>query len=168
MTRPAALLALGLIAATAWLGRGLVARFRIANRSMLPTLLPGDRLLVNLHVGGRLPPQRFDLVVFQHPEHPNLLAIKRLVGLPSELIALRDGQLFVNGSARREPYVRGQSDRPIESWQLGPDQYLVLGDDRAESRDSRHFGPLASAALVGTAWYRYWPPHRRGRLRRIH
>lgn len=148
----------------ALLARRMVDRFVVANRSMLPTLRPGDRLLIDRLVFrvGRL--SRGDLVLFRHPRESERLLIKRVIGLPAEHVAL-DGGLRIDGSPMPEPYLLDDGlPTPPAEWLLGQDEYLLLGDNRGESRDGRHFGPVHSDALVGRAWFRYCPPERRGRL----
>lgn len=148
----------------ALLARGALARFVITNRSMLPTLHPGDRLLVNTRAFCLHRPRRGDLVLVRHPDRPDLLLVKRIVGLPAEQVTL-DTTLWIDGRPTPEPYLLAPSHPSLAAgWRLGPDQYLLLGDNRADSRDGRHFGPVRASALVGRAWYRYWPPERRGHL----
>lgn len=123
---------------------------------MLPTLRPGDRVLVNRLAYRWRPPRRGELVVFRHPEQPGLHTIKRLIGLPGERVALQDGQILVDGRTLTDPFGAGLGSYPEPfEWWLGPAEYVVLGDNRAESRDSRHFGPLAAELVVGRAWRRY-------------
>lgn len=148
----------------ALLARGMLTRFVVANRSMLPTLLPGDRLLVDQYAYRLGHPRRGDLALFRHPDRPGRTLIKRLVGLSGEQVSLGD-RLVIDGQAIPEPYLLPSSRRSAPTnWRLGPNQYVMLGDNRAESRDSRHFGAVEAGQLVGRAWYRYWPPERRGRL----
>jgi signal peptidase I len=140
--------------------RGLAQRFAIQNRSMLPALRPGDRLLVS-PLSLRLRPLRpGDLVVFRDPERRGQLAIKRVVGLPAEPTSGRAADPARVGSAA----AGGASAPDLPSRPLGPRELLVAGDNLIESRDSRAYGPIARRRLVGRAWYRYWPPERRGRL----
>lgn len=140
-------------------------RFRVSGPSMAPTLLPGDRLLIDILVYRLRPPRRGELVVFRLPEHPEIQAVKRIVGLPGEQVGIRDALVTVNGVPLQEPYLDVQTPWPTEgSWRLGPGEYFLLGDNRAASRDSRAFGPVARRLLSGLVWYRYWPPPRRGRL----
>ena len=87
-----------------------------------------------------------------------MLAIKRIVGLPGERIAIETGEV-VTGP---EPDRPGDTNRSVGL--LGPNRLFVRGDNRSESRDSRAFGSISRRDLHGRAWYRYWPPERRGRL----
>ena len=129
---------------------------------MLPSLQPGQLLLVNrtaFWFGG---PHRGDLVVFRAPTGPARDFVKRVVGLPGDSVLVDSGRVEVNGQALDEPYIRFQASYsyPANGQEVvvPPGQYFVLGDNRPNSRDS-HFGWFVPAAnLVGRAWVSYWPP----------
>ena len=94
--------------------------------------------------------------------------IKRVIGLPGDTIELRDGTVFLNGVMLDEPYlVSGSTTEPGRAgtvWSLGPDEYFVLGDNRAQSSDSRYFGPCRASMLLARPLFRYWPLDRTGPL----
>ena len=123
--------------------------------SMRPTLGPGQRIAVAPLVR---PPARGDLVVLNRPG--NLEVVKRVVGLPGERVRLLSGQLEVDGRAVPEPYLAGPPSFGDLDLELGPAQYLVLGDHRAASTDGRDFGPVGADVLVGRVRFAYWPPRR--------
>ena len=136
------------------------ARFVVEGDSMEPSFVSGQYLLVSrlAYLSGA--PVRGDVVVLYDPARPGKECIKRIVGLPGEHVSMENGQLFVNGHSLEEPYVRGaDSHRSAlpEEWSLGDEEYVVLGDKRDDSRDSRSIGPLQRGAIVGKAWLRYWP-----------
>jgi signal peptidase I len=139
----------------AWLQWPFSKPFQVANRSMLPTLSQGDRVLVN-RIAYRLRlPRRGEIIVLRHPESGGD-TIKRLVGLPGERVALENGALYVDEERVSEPYLsRDLAASTTLEWVLGPSEYIVLGDNRAESRDSRQFGPVSRKLLRGPVWYRY-------------
>jgi signal peptidase I len=155
--RPLALLALVLVLVL--LARDNVAEpFGIPSASMEPTLRPGDHVLVEkLSVRFRSP-RRGDLVVFHEPGDGSL-AVKRVVGVAGDRVAIEDGLLALNGRLRHEPYV----DQPsVDSLYFGPvvvprDRVFVLGDNRADSRDSRAYGAVPRRSLVGRVLVRLWP-----------
>ena len=133
---------------------------------MLPSIGPGEKLLVGTFATGRRP-ARGNIVVLRDPAGP-LSSLKRVIGLPCEDVRLSDGMLFIGGEHHAEPYLLGLPAAvglDDESWSLGPDQYFVMGDNRAHSTDSRHQGPLALELIIGRAWYRCWPLGRWGSLR---
>jgi signal peptidase I len=148
-----------------WLRLLRSGRFLVSGTSMLPGLRSGDRLLVDRVAYRRRKPVRGEIVVFQHPTRPSVQAVKRVVGVPGEAVLVRRERLLVAGTLWPEPYIAtsGASTGTFE-WLLVADEYLLLGDNRAESDDSRLFGPVPGALLHGPAWYRYWPPDRRAAL----
>ena len=118
---------------------------------MEPTLCPGDRVLVNLWDPDLGELARGDLVAFR-PDRSELPVVKRVVGLPGDRVAIRDALLSVNGRLVDEPYVDHKS---IDALFYGPvlvpaDHFLVLGDARASSIDSRAYGPVPADRLLGT------------------
>ena len=136
-------------------------RFRVEGPSMQPTLHAGqfvltDRLAYRL---GR--PRRGDIVVI-HPAAdeqagPGQDLIKRVVGLPGEHIVMGAGVVHIDGHLYREPYL----ERPAEyigAWDLGADEYFILGDNRNNSSDSHVWGPLHRAEFNSRALLVYWPP----------
>ena len=157
--------AVALIAALA-LGLGIrrlgVGTVRVAGTSMRGTLTDGDIALVTRfdYLNGRMP-KRGDVVECRFPGRSDTY-IKRVVGLPGEDVHFSGGQLTVNGVVIAEPYVSS----PTEDYEvrLGEDEYLVLGDNRAESYDSRmaDMGAIASDAFLGRVRWVLWPLDRIG------
>jgi len=116
-------------------------------------------------------PERWDATVFKYPREPDLLYVKRLVGLPGEKIAIHDGGVWVNGERLNPPqrlgpirYEAGSDSRGYERRRfevtLGPDEYFMLGDNTNKSADSRMWGPVKRELIVGVADLIYWPPAR--------
>jgi signal peptidase I len=152
----AAALALGaLVAAGLGLRRARLEPVLVAGGSMRPTLEPGQRIAVAPLVR---PPRRGDLVVLSRSQH--LEVVKRVVGLPGERVRLAAGRLEVDGAQIPEPYLHGAPGAGELDLELGPAQYLVLGDHRAASTDGRDFGPVPADALLGLVRFAYWPPRR--------
>jgi signal peptidase I len=136
------------------------ARYVVEGASMEPTFRSDQFVVVN-----RLPyllgsPARGDVIVFHNPENPSQDFIKRVIGLPGEMIRIEDGRVFVNEMPLEEPYIveRCGNHRCDGNWTVGPDQYFVLGDNRSHSRDGHNFGPVDRNLIIGLAWVRYWPP----------
>jgi signal peptidase I len=139
---------------------------------MLPTLVSGQYLLVSRLAYLLDPPRRGDVVVLHDPGQPGVECIKRIIGLPGERLELQDGQVFLDGRPLKEPYLAAESPGSSAAnnakerhdgvpgwreWSLGDDWYFVMGDRRGDSRDSRTFGPVPGALIIGRAWVRYWP-----------
>jgi signal peptidase I len=134
---------------------------------MEPSLHSGQYLIVSKVRYLAEEPQRGDIVVFEPPNGAYEDYIKRIVGLPGEQVEARDGAIWIDGYRLEEPYV---SDRtPYSgSWQLGPDEYFVMGDNRPNSSDSHTWGPLPRDNIVGKAWICYWPPQEWGGVAHYH
>jgi signal peptidase I len=141
--------------------RAFVAEpFRITSESMAPTLRPGDQALVT-KVGGAS--HRGDLVAF-HSARGGEIMLKRIVGVGGDEVGLEDGVLVVNGRKQREEYADADA---IDSVYFGPvkvarGSVFVLGDNRANSEDSREFGAVPEKSIIGHATARVWPPGRWG------
>jgi signal peptidase I len=133
--------------------------FRVTSESMLPTIAVGDFLLVNARTPPRL--RRGGIVAVHNPRDHDEWLCKRLVGMPNDRIELPlDGYLYINGERQdREPYVSTdlmETEFPV-SWTLGENEYMVLGDNRPASYDSRDFGPVRTENFIGVVVARYWP-----------
>ncbi len=106
-------------------------------------------------------PERRDIVVFHFPGNPEEDYIKRVIGLPGDTVEIQDAQVYVNSLELDEPYINEPClpDRCQDNtWQLGADEYFMMGDNRNHSSDSRFFGPVKRSFIVGEVLVRYWPP----------
>jgi len=142
------------VAAYQVVSRHVATAVIVQGRSMLPTLHDGDRFILNRLSYIRHAPQRGDVVVVNDPGHHDY-AVKRIVGMPTETVHFDHGEVTVNGKRLFEPYlVQGTRtflpDMPEKLLMLGKDQYLVLGDNRGNSEDSRYYGPLHRSQIVGS------------------
>jgi signal peptidase I len=161
-----------------------VKPYLIPSTSMANTLVPGQRVLVDRMVYHYRHVHRGDIIVFRRPVPPNDVLIKRVVGLPGDVLSLKGGAVYVNGVRLNEPYVdivRGRVEPtdpadafsggvPRAPWSLvrpfrvPQGQYFVMGDNRTDSSDSRYWGTVPRAAIVGRAFFTYWPLRRVGNL----
>ena len=160
----AAVLAVALTAGFC-LRRWGVGVIRVTGTSMERTLRAGDLVLVtrwDYAAGGT--PDRGDIVECRFPGRVGQY-VKRVVGLPGERIAFRDGQLIVNGRSLSEPYLSSETEDYEVT--LGEDEFLALGDNRADSYDSRmpDMGMLETSGLLGRARWVLWPIDRFGPIR---
>lgn len=137
--------------------------YQVEQMSMENTLLPGQYVLVDKLTPRFDPYKRGDIVVFVPPglSPQSIPYIKRVIGLPGDVVDLRDGHVFINGQEITEPYVlSGNVTTPMGSqdhFVVPPNTLFVLGDHREASSDSRVFGPVPIANVIGRAWLRYWP-----------
>jgi signal peptidase I len=160
----------------------VVNPYRIPSASMEPTLhcaptdagceAPrfSDRVLANRIVYRFKEPERGDIVVFDTP--PQAAArcgaggtfVKRLIVLPGETWRMENGIVYVNGRRLVEPYIepgrRGIDGHAIDT--VPPDGYVMMGDNRTSSCDSRTWGPVPRENLIGKVFAVYWPPRRIG------
>jgi signal peptidase I len=136
--------------------RAALRLYVIPSSSMAPTLVPGDHIVVTPYRFGKKP-NRGDVIVFRSPRAVDELMIKRVIGTPGDLVETRAGRVIVCGHALTEPYVTAQASSGAISPQIIPaDSYFVLGDNRADSLDSRSWGVLPKNAVLGRARMILW------------
>lgn len=155
--------------------RTFVAEARwIPSNSMLPSLEVGDRLIVEKISYLFREPRRGDIIVFNPPDRLNFdgAYIKRVIGLPGDRIRIADGLVEVNGTVLDEAdYTLGPPAYTCPGtcqgiptagpdFEVPPNQYFVLGDNRNDSQDSHFWGFLDSSDIIGHTIFRFWPPHR--------
>jgi signal peptidase I len=140
--------------------------FIVRGASMEPTYHDGEYLIID-EISLRFSDLgRGEVIVFRYPNNPKNFFIKRVIGLPQETIAIRDGHVYLSSPEGElklidESYI-GSSvfTLPDKVVTLGPDEYFVLGDNRPDSSDSRVWGPLEEQYIVGRTFLRLWPPQR--------
>jgi signal peptidase I len=139
---------------------------KVEGTSMVPSLQDQERIFINkfTYRFGLGDIQRGDTVVFWYPLDPSKSYIKRVIGVPGDLVRIESGQVYVNGQALVEDYVVDH-DRvswpippaPLTDRQVPPGVYFVLGDNRGSSSDSRSWGYVPRDAIYGKAVFAYWP-----------
>lgn len=153
--------------------------FKIPSGSMVPTLLVGDRLMVNkLRYGPKVPftekrikglrgIERGDVLVFKFPNDPKRDFIKRVVALGGDDIEILAGDIFINGKRLEDPrikntyyYNRGAYAKANTPTTVPEGHIFVLGDNSASSHDSRYWGFVPVENVVGKAEFIYWPLNR--------
>lgn len=139
------------------------ARIRVDGISMQPTLRDGEFVLINKLAYKLGEPQLGDVIVFHFPRDPEQEYIKRVVGLPGDMVKIQRGVVFVNGQALVEPYIADQPDYQNQ-WQVPENHLFVLGDNRNNSSDSHRWGPVPMEQVVGKALFVYWPPQEWGMI----
>jgi len=136
----------------------IVKPFTIHQVSMQPTLLEGDRILLNRLSYHFRDPENGDIVVFHSPITEGEDLVKRVVAVAGDRVEIKDGSLFVNGERRVEPYLLEQGFRGELRETLVPEgMVFVMGDNRNNSGDSRYFGPIDKESIIGCAFCVYWP-----------
>ncbi len=161
-----------------------VQNYRVEGSSMFPLLESSDGVFVNklsyLRVDAAraarwLPwidaeegeawrpfgePSHGDVVVFRWPRDERQYFVKRVIGLPGDEIRIREGEVRRNGELLDEPYVERASGESIVERVVPEGHYYALGDNRAESDDSRRWGSVPEENIVGKVWFAYWPLNR--------
>ena len=161
-----------------------VQNFKVEGSSMQPTLTEGQYLLVNKIVYARvnrdslaslLPfvgddersadqlfafhtPAPGEVIIFHCPRDPSRDFVKRVIAGPGDTVEILEGQVYVNDEARDEPYITHPDRRTASKVEVPPGEFYVLGDNRRASNDSRDWGTVPAANVVGRAWLSYWPP----------
>jgi signal peptidase I len=134
----------------------VTARIRVEGSSMEPSLHDGEFVVVNRLSYRVDQPRPGDIIVFHFPLDPSRRFIKRIVGLPGDVIQVEGGHVYVNGQVLHEPYIAAPP-RYSGEWTVGPDQLFVLGDNRNNSSDSQNWGMLPLDEVIGKAVLVYWP-----------
>jgi signal peptidase I len=150
--------------------------FRVPSSSMEPTLhcaRPGegcearfnDRVIANRLAYRFGNPKRGQVVVFHAPADACGLGgvfVKRLIGLPGDVVSERHGDVYINGKPLHESYIDPKfRDDETASWaRVPPNHYFFMGDDRVNSCDSRIWGTVPRSSLIGPVLFIYWPPNR--------
>lgn len=130
--------------------------------SMLDTLHEGDLFLVNKiekQIGDF---DKGDIIILEAPDNPGRVYIKRVIATEGDEVSLKDGKVYLNGKELDEDYISTDttlqtSDK--DSWTIGKDEYFVMGDNRLPkaSNDSRNYGPVKKSAIIGHAFFRFYP-----------
>lgn len=155
--------------------------YKIPTTSMVPTLMPGDKIFVNkLTYGPKIPftpfrikgfrkPQRGEVIVFIPPHDRKKAYIKRLIGLGGDHIVLKEGNVYINGKIAVDPeiarnYYYNQGDYGEENKEIIVPQgkYFFLGDNSISSLDGRFWGFVEEGDIVGKSNFIWWPPKRIG------
>ena len=166
--------------------QGVVQNYRVDGPSMLPHLMSGDGVLVNqlaylpvnaeraarwLPGVGASPgevwhplgePDHGDVIVFRWPRDERQYFVKRVIGKPGDSIEIERGDVYRNGELVIEPYIENPSAQTIAVRVVPDGHYYVMGDNRAQSDDSRRWGFVPEENIIGELWFSYWPISRFG------
>ena len=144
------------VAATLFVMQG----FCVAGACMQPHLYTGERVLANKLAYHFSSPKRGEIVIFEYPKDPKQIYVKRVVGLPGEIVAIQNGSVSINGKWLPEPYKIFAAHGDMAPRAVPKGQYFVMGDNRDVSDDSRYWGELPRTDIIGEAVACYWPPSR--------
>jgi len=143
----------------------LVQPFLVSGSSMSPNFSNGDYLLIDELTYRFRMPERGEVIVFKYPNDESTYFIKRVIGLPGERVEIKDNEITIFNKEHPEGFLLKENYLPTaivtsgnESVELAAGQYLMLGDNRSFSFDSRSWGPLSTKDIVGLVRLRLWPP----------
>jgi signal peptidase I len=137
---------------------------QVSGLSMEPYIRSGEYVIINTFAYRIGTPHRGEIVAFRHDNDARAVFIKRVVGLPGERVRVERGRVYVDGRVLDEPYVQSNDDRSFAEVTVPAASVYVLGDNRANSEDSRIFGPVPDDRLIGRAVAGIWPPRMLGGL----
>jgi signal peptidase I len=137
---------------------------QVSGLSMEPHIRSGEYVLINTFAYRIGLPRRGDIVAFRQDGDARGVFIKRVIGLPGDRISVAAGKVYLNGAQLEEPYVQHSDARTFPAITVPPSAVYVLGDNRAESEDSRFFGTVTDDRLIGRAVAGIWPPRMLGGL----
>jgi signal peptidase I len=137
---------------------------QVSGLSMAPRIASGEIVLINTMAYRLRAPARGDIIAFHHDTPAPETFIKRVIGLPGDRIEIRRGTVFVNGAALSEPYVQFPDEHTYAQVVVPPGSLYVLGDNRADSEDSRVFGFVPQSQVMGQAVAGIWPATHLGAL----
>lgn len=142
----------------------LVQPHRVDGQSMEPTFQNGDLILSDKISYRFSNPKRGDVIVFPAPQAPDKDYIKRIIGLPGERIRVNEGRVYINDIPLDESYLSDPFEtegnvviRENEEFLIPVNEYVVMGDNRRHSSDSRSWGTVHKDVIIGKIWLRYWP-----------
>ena len=142
----------------------LIQPFYVKGASMEPSFYDHEYLIIDEISYRFREPQRGDVVVFKYPNDPSQYFIKRIIGMPGETVEIKDGRVRVykeEGSIgyylNESQYLSGAETYADRKFNIGENEYFILGDNRTSSMDSRIFGPVHEKLIVGRVWLRGWP-----------
>lgn len=153
----------------------LAEPFYVKGASMEPSFHDHEYLIIDRLNYRFNEPKRGDPVVFRYPNDPREYFIKRLIGLPGETVEIKDGGIYIFNAEHKDGWklpekylpnglVTISSNPAYAKYELGPDQYYFLGDNRNASMDSRVFGPVNKSFIIGRVVFRGLPIDKFGKI----
>jgi len=137
---------------------------QVSGFSMEPRIDSGEYVVINTLAYRLGSPQRGDIIAFRHERSAEAVYLKRVIAVGGDRIGIEHGRVFLNGVALAEPYVRFRDNRSSPTVAVPVHEYFVLGDNRANSDDSRAWGFVEDGDVIGRAMFAVWPLQRFGAL----
>jgi signal peptidase I len=137
--------------------RLVVGSYTVTSQSMEPGLQIGQWIVINKLAYKTNHPSRGDIIFYKTPDG-DLNQLKRIIGLPGDIVDIHGKAVYLNGRQLKEPYIASQSDYTVEEFQIPPDNFFIMGDNRNNSNDSSTGWTLPAKNILGKAWIITWPP----------
>lgn len=137
---------------------------QVSGRSMEPHIDSGEYVLINTIAYRLGAPQHGQIVAFRHDRTAPEVFLKRIIGIPGDTIRIDQGIVFRDGTRLEENYVRFRDERSVREVHVPTGEYYVLGDNRANSEDSRTWGFVNTNDIIGRAMFGLWPLDHLGSL----
>ena len=136
----------------------VIVNATVPTSSMEKTIMAGDRVIGSRLYYTRHDPERGDIIMFDYPDDPSILYIKRVIGLPGDHIEITGGVVYLNGEPLDEPYLNVVTEGEWGPYDVPPGWYFMMGDNRNDSADSRYWQNtyLTRDGIVGKAVLKYW------------
>jgi signal peptidase I len=139
-----------------------VQSYTVVMSSMEPNFQQGECIMVNKVCYRSSAPQRGQVIIFDPPFDSPHPYIKRLIGLPGDIVEIKDGKVSINGTPLEEEYIMAPPNYMMPATEVPENEYFVLGDNRNNSNDSHTGWTVPRDNIIGKAWFIYWPPSRWG------
>jgi len=148
--------------------------FQVNGDSMYPNFTDREYILTNIITFNFGNPKKGEVVVFKAPNDPEKDFIKRVIAAPGDRVMVKNGSVFLNGALLNEskylkPSVKTQSGSFLKEGMgitVPPQSYIVMGDNRSYSSDSREWGFVTKRDIIGKSFFVYWPPNKIGLVKR--
>jgi signal peptidase I len=141
--------------------RLVVGSYTVVSPSMEPGVQAGERLIINKLAYRFSQPARGDIVFYKSSEGDQD-QLKRVIGLPGDVVEVKDGVVYLNSLKLTEPYIGNPASYNVDKFQIPPERFFILGDNRQNSHDSSTGWTVPLGNILGKAWISIWPPGQRG------
>jgi len=135
-----------------------VQSYTVVMSSMEPNFQDGECIMVNKVCYRSSGPQRGEVIIFDPPFTSLHPFIKRVIGLPGEIVEIKDEKVFIDGIPLEEEYIMAPPNYTMPATEIPENEYFVLGDNRNSSNDSHNGWTVPRDNIIGRAWFTYWPP----------